>query len=157
MRSMALLLMTIGCTAACGTSAYAQSYPVKPPRILFGYTAGGTGDIVARLLAQRMAESLGQNVVVENRPGAGGLQHKLPWMSAWGVRAIAEHGLISYRADLTQITRRAAASAVRIFKGATPADIPIEQPTHFNLIVNLKSPKHSASRYRRRSWCRLPG
>ena len=72
MRSMARLLMTMSCSAACVTAACAQSYPVKPLRMLFGYTAGGTGDIVARLLAQRMAESLGQNVVVENRPGAGG-------------------------------------------------------------------------------------
>jgi tripartite-type tricarboxylate transporter receptor subunit TctC len=40
--------------------------------MLFGYTAGGAGDVGARLLAQKLSESLGQNVVVENRPGAGG-------------------------------------------------------------------------------------
>jgi tripartite-type tricarboxylate transporter receptor subunit TctC len=45
---------------------------VKPIRLVFGYTAGGAGDVGARLLAQKLAESLGQNVVVENRPGAGG-------------------------------------------------------------------------------------
>jgi tripartite-type tricarboxylate transporter receptor subunit TctC len=50
----------------------AQSYPVKPIRMLFGYTAGGAGDVSARILAQKMSEILGQNVVVENRPGAGG-------------------------------------------------------------------------------------
>ena len=49
-----------------------QAYPVKPIRMLFGYTAGGAGDVSARLLAQKMSEQLGQNVVVENRPGAGG-------------------------------------------------------------------------------------
>ncbi len=52
--------------------APAQTYPVKPIRMLFGYTAGGAGDVSARLLAQKMGEQLGQNVVVENRPGAGG-------------------------------------------------------------------------------------
>jgi tripartite-type tricarboxylate transporter receptor subunit TctC len=40
--------------------------------MLFGYTAGNSGDVSARLLAQKMAESLGQNVIVENRPGASG-------------------------------------------------------------------------------------
>jgi tripartite-type tricarboxylate transporter receptor subunit TctC len=50
----------------------AQPYPVKPIRMLFGYTAGGAGDVGARMLAQKLSESLGQNVVVENRPGAGG-------------------------------------------------------------------------------------
>jgi tripartite-type tricarboxylate transporter receptor subunit TctC len=52
--------------------AHAQAYPVKPIRIIFGYTTGNSGDVSARLLAQKMAESLGQNVLVENRPGASG-------------------------------------------------------------------------------------
>lgn len=49
-----------------------QAYPVKPVRMLFGYTAGGAGDVSARMIAQKLSESLGQMVVVENRPGAGG-------------------------------------------------------------------------------------
>jgi tripartite-type tricarboxylate transporter receptor subunit TctC len=56
----------------CIVGASAQTYPVKPIRMLFGYTAGNSGDVSARLLAQKMAESLGQNVIVENRPGASG-------------------------------------------------------------------------------------
>ena len=56
----------------CMANASAQNYPVKPIRVLFGYTAGNSGDVSARLLAQKMAESLGQNVIVENRPGASG-------------------------------------------------------------------------------------
>ena len=54
------------------SSVLAQAYPAKPVRLLFGYTAGGAGDVSARMLAQKMSEQLGQNVVVENRPGAGG-------------------------------------------------------------------------------------
>ena len=50
----------------------AQGYPVKPVRMIFGFTAGGGGDVSARLIAQKMSESLGQQVIVENRPGAGG-------------------------------------------------------------------------------------
>ncbi|MBU2409784.1 MAG: tripartite tricarboxylate transporter substrate binding protein, partial [Gammaproteobacteria bacterium] len=47
-------------------------YPKRPIKIIVGYSPGGTTDIVARLIAPGMAESLGQSVVIENRPGAGG-------------------------------------------------------------------------------------
>jgi len=53
--------------------ATAQGYPSRPLRLLVGVTAGGANDTVARLLAQWLTERLGQQVVVENRPGAGGL------------------------------------------------------------------------------------
>ncbi len=53
-------------------SASGQSYPVKPVRMIFGFSPGGAGDVSARLLAQKMSESLGQQVIVENRAGAGG-------------------------------------------------------------------------------------
>lgn len=59
---------------ACGMAAEssAQDYPLKPVRLLVGFTAGGVVDTTARLLAQNLSQPLGQSVVVENRPGASG-------------------------------------------------------------------------------------
>src|SRR5215467_4569152 len=51
--------------------ASAQSYPSRPVRLIIGYTPGGSADITARLIAQWLSERLGQQFVVESRPGAG--------------------------------------------------------------------------------------
>jgi tripartite-type tricarboxylate transporter receptor subunit TctC len=53
-------------------AAISQGYPSKPIKMIVPFPAGGTTDVVARLVAQRMSESMGQPVVVENRGGAGG-------------------------------------------------------------------------------------
>jgi len=60
----------------CGltiTGAFAQAFPVRPVRLVVTYTAGGPADIAARALAQKLAGMWGQQVVVDNRAGAGGI------------------------------------------------------------------------------------
>src|SRR6266498_5916216 len=54
------------------TNVAAQSYPDRPVRLLIAFPAGGTIDTLGRILAQKLTEAWGQNVVIENRPGAGG-------------------------------------------------------------------------------------
>ena len=58
--------------ATLGLPAFAQSYPAKPIRMIVPFPAGGATDILARALSQKLGEKIGQTVVVENRPGAGG-------------------------------------------------------------------------------------
>ena len=63
--------MTVLLTAVADASA--QAYPAKPIRILVGFTAGGAVDISARFLGQKLSETIGQQVIVENRTGGGSM------------------------------------------------------------------------------------
>ncbi|MBX9843764.1 MAG: tripartite tricarboxylate transporter substrate binding protein [Xanthobacteraceae bacterium] len=71
------LLIALGVALAAGwlaTPGFAQSrYPDRPVKVVVGFTAGGGTDVAARVIAQKLAEALGQSFVVENRPGASGL------------------------------------------------------------------------------------
>ena len=67
----ARILVALTCALAAA-SAFAQTYPTRPIKMLVPFAAGGTVDIVARLLGVRLAEELGQPLVVENKGGAGG-------------------------------------------------------------------------------------
>ena len=66
MKSLALVAILVPVIAA------AQNYPTRPIRVIVGYPAGGANDIVARAMGQRLAEVIGQSVVVDNRGGGGG-------------------------------------------------------------------------------------
>ncbi len=71
-RSLIPLLMASLVVAFAGT-ARAQAYPTKPIRLIVGFAAGGSSDVMARTIAQQLAERLGQQVIVENKTGASGI------------------------------------------------------------------------------------
>lgn len=62
----------VALTVISASLAQAQQFPTKPVRMIVGFAAGGSTDKLARVLALRMTELLGQSVIVENRPGAAG-------------------------------------------------------------------------------------
>jgi tripartite-type tricarboxylate transporter receptor subunit TctC len=68
----ALNVLMVTLLALVASTASAQAYPVKPVRMLVPFAAGGVVDTTARLLAPKMGEGLGQPLVIDNRPGAGG-------------------------------------------------------------------------------------
>jgi tripartite-type tricarboxylate transporter receptor subunit TctC len=65
--------LALAAFAIAGDVASAQSYPTKPIRMLVGYVPGGATDLSARMLAARFSETLGQQVIVDNRSGASGM------------------------------------------------------------------------------------
>ena len=68
-RRLACLVLAAGVVPA---AAFAQDYPSKPIRLISNYGAGSSIDLIARLVARPLSEQLGQQVIVENKPGAGG-------------------------------------------------------------------------------------
>ena len=67
-----LKLLVIICLLGFNVSGHAQSYPTKQITIIVGFTAGGTTDVITRLLAEKMSKAWGQPIIIENKPGAGG-------------------------------------------------------------------------------------
>jgi tripartite-type tricarboxylate transporter receptor subunit TctC len=78
-RTVVATVTAVAIVALTATTAWAQApaadpgYPSKPLRMVVPFGAGGVSDIVGRVLAQKMSEVLGQSIVVDNRPGAGGM------------------------------------------------------------------------------------
>ena len=69
----ALRVIAATLALAAAPATFAQKYPAKPVRVLVPFAPGGGSDFIARFTAQRLTDALGSQVIVENRPGAGGL------------------------------------------------------------------------------------
>jgi len=70
--SIKLFLVPVVCSMLLALTAEAQTYPTKPIRMIVPFPAGGATDILARALSQKLGEKIGQTIIVDNRPGAGG-------------------------------------------------------------------------------------
>src|SRR5205809_893733 len=68
----ASILIAAAVAGAVSGAALAQPYPNRPVKVVVAFTAGGTTDIIARTIGQRLTDRFGQPFVVENKPGAGG-------------------------------------------------------------------------------------
>ncbi|SPR98792.1 Bug family tripartite tricarboxylate transporter substrate binding protein [Cupriavidus taiwanensis] len=71
-RRQALIALAAACAAGASASAFAQPWPARPLRMVVPFPPGSSPDLIARILTEKLATALGQPVVVENRPGAGG-------------------------------------------------------------------------------------
>lgn len=73
MKRRLFLMLPLAAACALPLAAKAQTFPDKPIRIIVPYAAGGTTDMLARVVGKHVSESLGQSVIVENKPGANGM------------------------------------------------------------------------------------
>lgn len=92
---MLRLLTALAAIFFAGAQASAQDWPVKPVRIIVPFGAGGTGDALARIVAEHLSASLRQQFVVENRTGAGGMI---------GVQALASSAPDGYTVGITNVS-----------------------------------------------------
>ena len=93
-RAVILALLAPACIGVTAVHAATADFPNRPIRIVVGFTPGGQPDITARLIGPKLTEALGQQVIVDNRPGAGGV---------FGARIVAQsnpdgHTLLSISA-----------------------------------------------------------
>lgn len=120
----------------CTSAATAQDYPTRPVKLISGFAAGGTVDIVARTVAQGLSERLGQNFLVENRPGANGM------LAAQAVKSSAADGYtiwVSNSSSLTVNPLLYKDITYNVDRDFIPVAVSVSHP--LIVAVNPKSPK----------------
>ena len=85
-------------------TATAQTYPTKPVRIVSAFAAGGTNDVIARIISQKLTELLGQQFIVENKAGGGGVA---------GTEFVAKAAPDGYTLTIATTTTHVIAAALR--------------------------------------------
>ena len=122
---------TLALAALAPSFAVAQAYPAKPIRLIVPFPPGGSTDIVARIVAQKLGERIGQQVVVENRGGAGG---------TIGTEAVAKAAPDGYTLVLATTSTHVVAQSVYAKLGYDPvkdfAPISLVAVTPYLLVVN---------------------
>jgi tripartite-type tricarboxylate transporter receptor subunit TctC len=124
----------------CSVSTQAQEYPTKPIKLLVAFPPGGTTDLIARIVSEKLSQELGQPVVVDNKPGAGGsigteaLARSAPDGYTLGMATVSTHAVVPslYRKpaydpikDFSPITKIATVANVLVAKANSGiADIP---------------------------------
>jgi len=120
---------------AGSVEAQAQAYPARPVRLIIPFSAGGAADVPARILMQRLSETMGQQVIIENRPGAGSTigadaaakappdGYTLFWISNTHFVSAALHKKLTYDAlnDFTPVTQVTIAPNVLVVHPSLPA------------------------------------
>jgi tripartite-type tricarboxylate transporter receptor subunit TctC len=102
-RSSLIAVLCVIFALCVAPEALSQSYPAKPVRMVVGFPPGGGTDILARILAQRLSESWGQQVIVENRPGAS---------ATIAANVVARSAPDGYTLSMGQLTPNAIAQAL---------------------------------------------
>lgn len=162
----AIAALAVGCVAI--TAATALDYPTKPVRFVVPYAAGGSGDLLARLLGEKLSIVWGQQVVVDDRPGAGGLigtefaaraepDGYTIYLATDGPTTVAAtlHKKVSYdwKRDLTPISMMAVGYQVLVVNPKFPAKTLPEfialvkkSPGFYNMAsIGIGSPPHLAA------------
>src|SRR5262245_51094469 len=118
---LAILLV---CQTACASAQAEPKFPTKPVRLILPFGAGGVADVTMRLLGQKLTEKWGQQVVIDNRPGAGGV--------------IAQQALLASRPDgyAMSVTGNGTAIGMSLFK-TRPYDI-LKDFTHVSITATFE-------------------
>lgn len=140
MRRRQLIQVAAASAAASPLAAFAQNFPARPIKLMIGFSAGGPTDITMRQLADNASKVLGQPVIVENRPGAGGTLPAVGLQSAQNDGyTIAQIPLgvfrLPYTTRLTWSPIKDIAYILNVtgyaFGLVVPADSPLKSWTHF--------------------------
>lgn len=136
-RTVRLLAVIAGlCASVPSTQAMAQKYPVRPVKVMVGFSAGGPVDVVARIIGDRLSNKLGQPFVVENRAGANGM------IAAEGVAHAASDGYTMLACNSSTITlNKMLFKDIRYDPQADFAPLTTVVSAPLVLVVNPENPK----------------